>query len=76
MARSSCPGCHRLPVAPGRQSDVINAVIELTYIGSSFDAAIYSFLQYLLGVPIAGAAALWAWRAHPFALPGQKPNAA
>ena len=57
-------------------ASAINAVIELTYIGSSFDAAIYSFLQYLAGVPIAGAAALWAWRAHPVALPGQKPKVA
>jgi hypothetical protein len=30
-------------------ASAINAVIELTYIGSSFDAAIYSFLQYLAG---------------------------
>lgn len=54
----------------------INAVIDLTYIGSSFDVAIYGFFTYLAGVPIAGAAALWAWRANPIALPGQKPDAA
>ena len=50
----------------------INAIIDLTYIGSSFDAALYGFLETLAGVPIAGAAALWAWRANPVALPGQK----
>jgi hypothetical protein len=54
----------------------INAVIDLTYIGSSFDSALYGFLEYLAAVPIAGAAALWAWRANPVALPGQKPKAA
>jgi hypothetical protein len=57
-------------------ASAINAFIEITYIGSSFDAAVYGFLQYLAGVPIAGAGALWAWRANPFALPGQKPKAA
>jgi len=56
-------------------ASVLNAVIDLTYIGDSFDAAIYGFLQYLAGAPIAGAAALWAWRANPTALPGQKPKA-
>jgi hypothetical protein len=56
-------------------ASVINAVIYLTYIGSSFDASIYEFLEYLAGAPIAGAAALWAWRANPIALPGQKPKA-
>jgi len=56
-------------------SSAINAVIELTRIGSSFDFALYSFLEYLAGVPIAGAAAFWAWRQHPVALPGQaKPS--
>jgi len=55
-------------------ASVLNAIIYLTYIGDSFDAAIYSFLQYLAGAPIAGAAALWAWRANPTALPGQKPK--
>ena len=54
---------------------VLNAIIDLTYIGDSFDAAIYGFLEYLAGAPIAGAAALWAWRANPTALPGQKPKA-
>jgi hypothetical protein len=53
-------------------ASVLNAVIDLTYIGDSFDAAIYGFLEYLAGAPIAGAAALWAWRANPMALPGQK----
>jgi len=57
-------------------ASAINAVIDLTYIGSSFDAAIYGFLEYLAGAPIAGAAALWAWRANPVALPGQVPKAA
>jgi hypothetical protein len=57
-------------------ASAINAVINLTYIGSSFDGAIYGFLESLAGVPIAGAAALWAWRANPVALPGQKPKAA
>jgi len=57
-------------------ASVINAVIDLTYIGSSFDVSIYGFLEYLAGAPIAGAAALWAWRANPVALPGQKPKAA
>jgi len=57
-------------------ASAINAVIDLTYIGSSFDVAIYGFLEYLAGVPIAGDAALWAWRANPVALPGQKPKAA
>jgi len=57
-------------------ASVINAVIYLTYIGSSFDVAIYDFLEFLAGAPIAGAAALWAWRANPIALPGQKPKAA
>jgi hypothetical protein len=54
---------------------VLNAIIDLTYIGDSFDAAIYGFLEYLAAAPIAGAAALWAWRANPSALPGQKPKA-
>jgi hypothetical protein len=53
----------------------INAVIDLTYIGSSFDASLYGFLEYLAAVPIAGAGVLWAWRANPVALPGQKPKA-
>jgi hypothetical protein len=53
-------------------ASVLNAVIDLTYIGDSFDASIYGFLEYLAGAPIAGAAALWAWRANPMALPGQK----
>jgi hypothetical protein len=53
----------------------INAFISITYIGSSFDAAIYEFLEYLAAVPIAGAGALWAWRANPVPLPGQKPKA-
>jgi hypothetical protein len=56
-------------------ASVINAVIDLTYIGDSFDAAIYGFLEYLAAAPIAGAAALWAWRSNPMALPGQKPKA-
>jgi hypothetical protein len=56
-------------------ASVINAVIDLTYIGSSFDVSIYGFLEYLAGAPIAGAAVLWAWRANPIALPGQKPKA-
>jgi hypothetical protein len=56
-------------------ASVLNAVIDLTYIGDSFDASIYGFLEYLAGAPIAGAAALWAWRANPMALPGQKPKA-
>jgi hypothetical protein len=56
-------------------SCVLNAIIDLTYIGDSFDAAIYGFLEYLAGAPIAGAAALWAWRANPTALPGQKAKA-
>ncbi len=55
-------------------ASVLNAVIDLTYIGDSFDASIYGFLEYLAGAPIAGAAALWAWRANPMALPGQKPK--
>jgi len=54
-------------------ASAINAVIEVTYIGSSLDVALYSFLGYLAGVPIAGAAAFWAWRENPVALPGQKP---
>jgi hypothetical protein len=57
-------------------ASAVNAVINITYIGSSFDAAIYGALESLAGVPIAGAAALWAWRANPVALPGQKPKAA
>jgi len=57
-------------------ASAVNAFIELTYIGSSFDVALYGFLEYLAGVPIAGAAALWAWRANPIALPGQKSKAA
>ena len=53
-------------------ASVINAVIEITYIGDSFDAAITGFLQYLAAVPIAAAAGLWAWRSNPVALPGSK----
>jgi hypothetical protein len=40
----------------------VNAIVWLTDLGSSPDAALASFVQYLAAVPIAGAAALWAWR--------------
>lgn len=51
---------------------VINAIIEITYIGDSFDLALTGFLQYLAAVPISAAAGLWAWRANPSGLPGKK----
>ena len=51
---------------------VINAIIEITYIGDSFDLALSGFLEYLAAVPIAAAAGLWAWRVNPSGLPGQK----
>jgi predicted lysophospholipase L1 biosynthesis ABC-type transport system permease subunit len=51
---------------------VINAIIEITYIGSSFDLALSGFLGYLAAVPISAAAGLWAYRANPSGLPGKK----
>jgi hypothetical protein len=51
---------------------VVNAVIELTTIGTSIDVALSGLFQYLAAVPIAGAAVLWCWRASPSALPGHK----
>ena len=53
---------------------VVNAIIELTTIGTSIDVALTGVLQYLAAVPIAGAAGLWCWRASPSALPGHKPT--
>ncbi|MGP8208185.1 MAG: hypothetical protein ACLQVK_19420 [Acidimicrobiales bacterium] len=50
----------------------INAIIEITYIGDSFDLALSGFLGYLAAIPISAAAGLWAWRAHPSGLPGKK----
>jgi hypothetical protein len=51
---------------------VINAIIEITYIGDSLDVALTGFLEYLAAVPISAAAALWAWRANPSGLPWSK----
>ena len=51
---------------------LINAIIEITYIGDSFDLAISGFLGYLAAVPISAAAGLWAWRANPSGLPLSK----
>ena len=53
-------------------SAIINAIIELSRIGDSFDLAFSGFLMYLAAVPISAAAGLWAWRAHPSGLPGKK----
>ena len=54
---------------------VINAIIEITYIGDSFDLALSGFLGYLAAVPISAAAGLWAWRANPSGLPLSKKTA-
>jgi hypothetical protein len=51
---------------------VINAIIEITYIGDSFDLALSGFLEYLAAVPISAAAGLWAWSASPGGLPWSK----
>ena len=51
---------------------VINAIIDFTYIGDSFDVALSGFLGYLAAVPISAAAVLWAWRASPSGLPWSK----
>jgi hypothetical protein len=53
----------------------INAVLAFTYIGDTFDGALTGFFDYLAGVPIAAAAGLWVWRAHPSALPVKKGTA-
>jgi hypothetical protein len=55
---------------------VINAIIEITYLGDSFDLALTGFLGYLAAVPISAAAALWAWRANPSGLPWSKKTTA
>ena len=49
---------------------VVNAIIELTFIGDSASFALSNFFEYLAGVPIAGAAGLWAYRSNPTAIPG------
>src|SRR5579875_123371 len=51
----------------------VNAIVEVTDIASSPDAALASFVEYLAAIPIAGAAALWAWRAGPARPPAPKP---
>jgi len=53
-------------------ASVVNAIIEFTYIGDTPDLALAGFVGYLAGVPIAGAAALWAFRSNPAALPRVK----
>ena len=55
---------------------VINAIIEITYIGDSFDLALSGFLGYLAAVPISAAAGLWAWRANPSGSPFSKKTTA
>lgn len=50
----------------------VNAIVWLTDLGSSTDAALASFVQYLAAIPIAGAAALWAWRSNPSSSAGPR----
>lgn len=51
---------------------VVNAIIELTFIGDSASFAISNFFEYLAGAPIAGAAGLWAFRSNPTTIPGMR----
>jgi predicted neutral ceramidase superfamily lipid hydrolase len=51
---------------------VINAIIEITYLGDSFDLALSGFFMFLAALPISAAAGLWAWRANPSGLPLKK----
>jgi hypothetical protein len=43
---------------------LLNLVIGFTWVTDSLDAAFADLFQYLAGIPVASAAALWAWRAN------------
>ena len=53
-------------------ASVVGAVDILTTFGNGFANALSGFLWEFAGAPVAAAAGLWIWRAHPEAVPGKK----